>query len=164
VAFFQALLMASADSGSPRKKHKGNKPSPFWTLFTEEGTPHLLKSATCKHCGKSVFHHFKSESAQRHLRECPPFRQFMLKRNVQDRPEWFTKLKARYNRSSDSSQQLLTFSVDTVPRLTKEETHEFWVLLATFFYMTGTSFQRVEDPLLLRAIQVIVFLKLICLS
>ena len=150
---------------SPVKKHKGRSASDFWPLFTDAEEPHLSKFAECKYCCTVVSYHCKSEQAQTHLRSCAPFRREMMKRHVQDRPAWFTVPKARCIRQcdsseSDSGQQKLSGFV--LPRLKETEMQAFWRLLAMFFFVTGTSFQRIENPYLLQALQVLYFF-LVCL-
>jgi len=80
-----------------------------------------------------------------------------------DRPEWYTtrncprKAAATPGAHETSSVQSATqssISQFVVPGLQKAEQKALSKELAMFFYNTGTSFQRVEEPHLLKAFKI----------
>ncbi len=137
-----------------------------WSYAFSEPNVHsksMPNHALCKHCKQSVRHHHKTASVRNHLKRCKQFKKVMLNTNVNDRPEWwndkaqketsFTKSKFSSTSSSSTSSQPSARSF-AVPLFSISEQKRFNYEIAMHFYCTGTSFQRIEDPFLLRAIQV----------
>lgn len=141
-----AVLTPSVSSTA--QKLKRNSAHELWSTFTNDDKPHLKKSATCKHCKILFFHHKKSEQARMHLVKCQPFRVSMSKLDAGLRPDWLDDTK----RANTSTPLIKDFML---PRMTKDATIKFQENIAMHYYMTGTSFQRVEEKHLKAAIKVL---------
>jgi hypothetical protein len=123
----------------------------FWTLFTQDELPWQKKSALCRHCLENYNHHKKSEYAKLHLNSCSAFRKYMHGMEVEERPEWYTGVRRRFSPQKGRQTSLMSY---TIPSTTPDEEYKFRRLLSMHFYVTGTSFQRVEDPHLIAACKV----------
>ena len=115
--------------------------------------------AVCKHCKQSVRHHHKTLAVKNHLKKCRPFKKIMLDTAIVDRPDWWNETKgesASSSKASTSSKTTFQPSARSfaVPLFKPSEQKKFNQEIAMHFYNTGTSFQRVEDPFLLQAIQI----------
>ena len=123
-------------------------------------------NATCKNCKQSVRHHHKVLSVKTHLKKCKEFKKLMLDTPVADRPEWWnemTNYKKGNASSLSSASSTSTTSIPSrsqpsarsfaIPVFNASEQKKFNHKMALFFYNTGTSFLRIEDPYLLSAIQ-----------
>ena len=115
--------------------------------------------AVCKHCKQSVRHHHKTLAVKNHLKKCRPFKKIMLYTAIVDRPDWWNETKGESASSSKASTSSKTTSQPSarsfaVPLFKPSEQKKFNHEIAMHFYNTGTSFQRVEDPFLLQAIQI----------
>ena len=149
------------DSGSASKKCAGRHTSSLWELFTEDVDPQCQTCSTCRNCYQSVVYHKKSERVKDHLIKCPMFTKSMMEMDEDSRPIWFNealsnmKLKPRQSFSS-SVQSLSQASMKQfcLPHPKQSELKQIEDSLAMHFYITGTSFQRVEEKHLLFAFKV----------
>ena len=120
----------------------------------------------------SVRHHHKTLSVETHLRKCKPFKKIMMDKAVHDRPDWWNnginkaaKKKKMQATLSDSSSSKSDMSVEklaqsslksfVIPHFNASDQKKFNQYMAMHFYCTGTSFSRIEDPYLLRAVQLL---------
>lgn len=118
-------------------------------------------TAYSKHCKQSVRHHHKAAYVKTRLRKCSQLKKVMLDMTVTDRPDWRTdqkgtaksKFMSFKSSSSECSKSQSLVRSFTVPLFSASEQKRFNHEMATYFYCTGTSFQRAENPFLLRAIQ-----------
>ena len=121
--------------------------------------------AVCKHCKETFRHHHKTLSVDTHLRKCRPFKKLMSDMPVIDRPDWWVNgIKSASQKSKMveassakrnapirmSQQSLKSFAI---PCFNATEQRKFNQEMAMYFYTTGTSFLRIENPHLLQAIQ-----------
>ena len=117
------------------------------------------KIATCKHCKQNVTHHNKISSIETHLKKCKTFVKLMNQMQVCDRPEWYQtkRSKSSITQSSASSShasQQCNIKTYAVPDLTKGQQAKLEECMAMHYYLTGSSFQRIEEPHLLEAFQI----------
>ena len=109
-------------------------------------------------------HHHKVLSVKTHLKKCKKFKKLMLDTPVADRPEWWNEMsdyKKKGTSSSLSSSSTASRQSKAqpsarsfaIPTFNASEQRKFNRKIALFFYNTGTSFSRIEDPFLLSAIQ-----------
>ncbi|MEN9524168.1 MAG: hypothetical protein RL536_237 [Candidatus Parcubacteria bacterium] len=133
---------------------RGRKRTDLWQWFTETEGAHLLKEALCKHCNKNVKYHRKSELVKAHLLSCKKFQSAMQLLAVENRPLWFIEepnKKQQLSLSSTNSRQTFIQQYALPPLSTKAKA-EFQEKMAMHYYITGSSFQRIEDPILQEAI------------
>ena len=149
-------------------KKRGRKMSEFWTLFTDDSNPQKMKSAVCKHCKTLINHHKKSESAKVHLNcKCSVFRRVMNGIDICDRPSWYTSNKRPAVRTQkvelvEAATSSLALSKGQssiknhmLPAMTRKQREQFQYHMAMHYYTTGTSFQRIEDEHLAKAISIL---------
>jgi hypothetical protein len=134
------------------KKRGGRVMSGIWALFTDNDNPQTFRSPTCKHCKQGVVHHKKSEIAKRHLQKCKSFQSYMMTLDFRERPEWFNSKRASTNSSVSGQRSISEFLLPQVSPKTKKKFHE---RIALHYYLTGTSFQRIEEPTLASALQLL---------
>lgn len=144
---------------------RGRITSSIWSTFTEDDNPQQKKSAICRHCKVLVNYHKKSEYAQKHLNNCKAFVKLMMGMDIGDRPDWFVSSKksklsiaapAAHDASSSSkphSHQKITQYV--LPPISARQQAEFEDAIALHYYVTGTSFQRIEECNLAKAIRLL---------
>jgi len=143
------------DSGPASKKRAGRHTSSLWELFTEDVEPQHQTCSTCRNCYQSYVYHKKSERVKDHLTKCPMFTKSMMATDEDSRPLWFNealsnkKLKPRQSSSSVQSLSQASMKQFCLPRLKQSELKQIEDSLAMHFYITGTSFQRVEEKHLL---------------
>ncbi|CAB3993702.1 Hypothetical predicted protein [Paramuricea clavata] len=149
------------------KSKRGPNVHPIWSYAFDDPTAYTItgpNNAICKHCKQSVRHHHKMASVKNHLRKCFQFKKVMLEdTTVSDRPDWWTDQRGTAKKSMGSTSSKSTSSVTSksqssvrsfsIPLFSASEQKRFNHEMAMYFYCTGTSFQRAEDPFLLRAIQ-----------
>lgn len=139
----------------------GKPKHPIWSDAFDEPDAHCIhkpNNSTCKHCKQSVRHHHKIICVERHLRKCTQFKKVMLDRAISDRPVWWKNAIQTASHKSTTNgmpnaklqQSIKSFSI---PHFNAIEQKKFNHEMAMYFYCTGTSFVRVEDPHLHRAIQ-----------
>lgn len=95
--------------------------------------------------------------------KCKQFKIAMMKINIEDRPEWFTNAKRMAKSSSIVSSvgsSKKSFRQSTIgeyqcPSMSTAEHEEFAKMLALHYYVTGTSFQRIEQPHFLEALKIL---------
>lgn len=154
-----------------RQAKRGKPVHPIWSDSFDVPDVHCIQSpnnALCKHCKQSVRHHHKTLSVETHLRKCQPFKNIMMDKPVRDRPDWWNNgVNGAYKKAkvatSSSSKSVSSFGNLTqsslrsfaIPHLNATEQKKFNQEIAMHFYCTGTSFVRVEDPYLLRAMQLL---------
>lgn len=142
------------------KKRAGRHTSTLWELFTEDVDPQRQASSTCRHCHKSIVYHKKSERVKDHLLKCTEFAKSMMEMDEDSRPLWFKqslsnkKLKSGHSFSSGRSLSQTSMKEFCLPPLKQSELKKIENSLAMHFYITGTSFQRVEEKHLLDAFKV----------
>ena len=131
-------------------------------------------NAICKHCKESVRHHHKTLCVVMHLHNCKPFKKIIMDKEKSDRPDWWnnglgaakkSKVQATLIASSsskgDSTDSLSGKSTQSllrsfaIPESNASNQKKFNQYMAMHFYCTGTSFRRIEDPYLLRAVQLL---------
>ena len=143
---------------------RGRNKSTIWFLFTEDSNPQLKKSAVCKHCKTLVNYHKKTEYAQKHLNYCKPFIKLMMGVDIADRPEWFDSRKSKLNNptlatagssSTQSHCRQKAMTQYALPPMTNRTQDMFEEAIALHYYVTGTSFQRVEEKNLARAVHML---------
>jgi hypothetical protein len=147
----------SSDLGEPSeidrtlKKRGGRAISPIWEILTNDIHPQTRINSPCKHCKETVFHHRKSECAERHLLQCKPFVKSMMSIDVLDRPTWFRskRSKTTLSKTSSSQQSMRNYAL---PPLSHAAKIKFQQTIALHYYLTGTAFQRIEDDTLAKAI------------
>jgi Protein of unknown function (DUF 659) len=150
-----------SESQPPAKvggKRGGREMSPV--IFTDEQNPQLSRSNCCKHCMLVVTHLKKSERVQTHLFKCSSFVKAMVELDAKDRPDWFNERqpsrRAKMGQPSASvlSQSQTSIKNFNLPRLSKSELQKIEDNLAMHYYITGTSFVRVEEKHLLEAFKI----------
>lgn len=146
------------------KPKRGPPVSTVWSYAFDDPTSYSTTgpNTKCKHCKESVQHRHKTASVRAHLRKCSQFKKVMLDMAVTDRPDWWTDQKgtAKKSMSSKSSSSVgsnpqSSIRSFSVPLFSASEQKRFNYEMAMYFYCTGTSFQRAENPFLLRAIQLV---------
>ena len=119
-------------------------------------------NAICKNCKDSVRHHHKLLSVKTHLKRCKPFKKLMMNKQVADRPQWWNEMMNKKKGSGSSKSSSTSFASTSaqpsvrsfaIPVFNAAQQKKFNHEMALFFYNTGTSFYRIEDPYLLSAIQ-----------
>jgi Protein of unknown function (DUF 659)/hAT family C-terminal dimerisation region len=144
-------------STSSIKVKRGRDLSNTWVLFTNDPDPQLKKSAVCKHCKILINYHKKSELVHKHLNNCKQFVKLMTGMEINDRPEWFDirkKLKANPAQVQPHYKQK-AITQYTLPPVPERVQAQFEETIALHFYLTGTSFQRVEEKNLAQAIHLL---------
>lgn len=125
-----------------------------WELFTDAEKPHTLKKAVCKHCMNEVSYNKKSERVKEHLSQCKQFMRFYPS-GSEDIPEFLKEDKYKKRRISSSSSNGGTLRGHFCPELKKHELELFHRKMALHYYITGTSFARIEQSELLQALQIL---------
>jgi hypothetical protein len=138
----------------------GGEMSDVWLLFTNDFQPQHTKYTTCMHCNCIVSYQKKVGRVKSHLVKCPAFQKLMMVKDVVNHPEWFIvmspnkKPKHAALGSFMSSMSQTTMTNLTLPLLRKEEAQKIEMYLAMHYYITGTSFCRVEEKNLIEAFRV----------
>ncbi|KAH9123427.1 hypothetical protein LEN26_008760 [Aphanomyces euteiches] len=145
----EAIFLASE---RPRGK-PGRKVADDWFILTADSQAHLQRTVTCVNCKKPVKTFKKVANLHRHLRKFPPFCKYMASTDPSTRPAWFMKTKTR--RSTQDSMQQPTIQQHLVPPLSVADKKRFAKNLAMHYYMTGTSFARVEEKYLHEALSIL---------
>ncbi|KAH9273338.1 hypothetical protein BASA83_004337 [Batrachochytrium salamandrivorans] len=149
-----------AEKASVSKKRAGRQTSTLWELFTDDLDSQRQISSTCRHCHKSLVYHKKSERVKDHLQNCKEFAIAMMDMDEDSRPVWFQEtLSNKKQKSGQSSLSGISLSQTSMkdfclPRLKQSELKKIENSLAMHFYITGTSFQRVEEKYLIDAFKV----------
>ena len=148
------------DSAPALKKRAGRQTSNLWELFTENVDPQRQTISTCRHCDKSVVYHKKSERVKDHLLKCTQFAKTMMEMDKDSRPLWFNvslsnkKLKSGQSSSTEVSLSQASMKQFCLPSFKQSGLKKIEDSLAMHFFITGTSFQRVEEKHLLDAFKV----------
>jgi hypothetical protein len=148
-----------------------------WEYLTDNINPHLTSQSKCKALNLIVKHHKKTGKVKSHLNNCNSFMRSLADVHVKDLPsrssfhkqiilvvsktplvenfqacssQFKSAKNERWVTSRVSSQDIRSFAL---PNLTKNDLGAFHELLAMHFYMTRTSFARIEESHLLAAIQ-----------
>jgi hypothetical protein len=156
-----SIIVEEDDTLANVAQKGGRKRNPFWDYFTNDVDPQKRKSAICKHCCQQVNHHKKSEQAMIHINSCPPFRKMMNGMEIGERPDWFESKKRRAcplsaNQSKSSlSSGKSTLKEYLLPKLSGSSIAKFEEAIAMHYYVTGTSFARIEENNLLAALKVL---------
>ena len=132
-------------------KKGGRQRAKVWKLLSDDDN--ALKSivTACKHCKYKVKHSHKNEYVKTHLQKCKQFREFLETMEEDQWPDWWPskKQKVESNKKQSSMKDHLP------PKLTDSEQKRFDENIAMFFIMTGTPFQRVEDPSFAKALKIL---------
>jgi hypothetical protein len=156
----------------------GRPPDTCWSLFTDAATPVTLSQARCKYCNNLVKYHCKSEKVTSHLNHCGAFRSAMSEVPSMSLASWYDSqgrpkgpspgllpLMQHQGRESgrnviyeiprQKSKNLVLVDIRafTLPKIKNKEQEEFNQLIAMHYYMTGTSFKRIEEPHLIQALR-----------
>jgi hypothetical protein len=124
-------------------KRKGGMPvSENWSMMTDDLNPHKLKTLKCKWCKDIITTDHKVKNAERHLKHCRLYKNSST--YIDSLPADAKKVALMKNGSMKSY---------AIKVLTKGEQETFHTHIAEFFYLTGTSFQRVGCPKLKQAIE-----------
>jgi hypothetical protein len=125
-----------------------------WADFTNDLDPHKITHSMCKHCNKYVSHHKKSERAKAHLLRCNAYINSM---EEETQPVWYImeqENKRLKLSSTPLSQPSIEQSSSYLPDMTQKELDKLEEAIAMHYYITGTSFVRIEESHLLEAFQV----------
>jgi hypothetical protein len=165
VCFDGTAEIAGTTELSAVKIARGRPISNFWQYFTDDPEPHKMKSAVCKHCHTRFNHHKKSEQAIKHLNACHGFRKEMNGMEIADRPDWYTpnkkRVKSSTNSNATSTSSIAASLVQTsikdqlLPKLDAYTKTKFEEAIAMHYFITGTSFQRIEEENLSIAIRIL---------
>jgi hypothetical protein len=140
--------------GSKRRRELGS----CWKHLTNDINPRLTPQSKFKASNSILKHHKKSERVKSHLNNCNSFLNSLADVHVEDLPSWIVvkslQSKSAMNEkqvtSRVSSQDIRCFAL---PNLSNKDLGAFHELLAMHFYMTGTTFARIEESHLVATIQ-----------
>ena len=148
----------------------GKKIKMVWTDFTGKLNAKKIsngKTVICKHCQNTVTHHNKILSVQTHMKNCKPFVHLMNCTAHQDKSEWYKELKSQQKEQFASKsgaasnlpkpEKLMKSSdirIYGLPKLTNGEMQKLEACLAMHYFITRTSFHRIEEEHLLEAFQI----------
>ena len=141
----------------PQKKKWGKPVHPIWQVFTEQKNAHQVitgKESKCKHCGVIFTHHNKTANVHSHLSKCKPFVKIMNNTEVSERPKWWgdKSYVATPTKGSSSQSDMRSFTSKALTSAQLELLHE---KVAMHYYLTCTSFARVEEKHLLEACRIL---------
>lgn len=136
----------------PMKRHRGKPVDQIWKVFTDELDAHKITNGNhsiCRNCKVSVRHHNKIKSVQTHLKRCQPFVSLMKDTLVSDRPDWWPISKQLKTSDSSQASQVTSCRQSSIPEfavktMTKKQQESFHEALGMHYFVTGSSFQRVE--------------------
>jgi hypothetical protein len=145
----------------------GRQVSAVWEYLTNDIEPNTLPFVTCQHCMSTVSTGKKSERAVLHLNSCASFKLSMAEIDDECYPDWLAASTPKGSAAGHASFVSLPRSIDSrivprtqtsiaefpVPRLSKATQLKINNKIAMHYYMTGTSFARIEDPHSLKAFQ-----------
>ncbi|KAI9908268.1 hypothetical protein PsorP6_002805 [Peronosclerospora sorghi] len=141
-------------------KRKVHELSSLWEVFTEDSDYQRRVSSKCRHCLKAITYHKKTERVKRHLVNCLPFKQSMKEIDEESHPYWLKEImpnkKLNSGASSWSEVSYLQSSIKafTLPRLKGSEQKMIENNLAMNYYITGSSFQKIEEQHLIEAFKI----------
>jgi hypothetical protein len=168
-----------------QKKRRGGKSADltFWQSFTDDPDSHKAKSALCKHCRCRINHDKKLQHAMKHLNACRVFCNIMNSTEVDDHPLWYSLLASYHGKkrpkifaggqvvlsstattSSPASRSSIASSLTRtsysmkdhfLPKLNAATQDRFDEAMVMNYYVTGTSFSRIEDEHLAAAIKIL---------
>jgi hypothetical protein len=132
-------------------KRKGPAESSIWSYLSNIEKPYKLREVQCAHCGEVVKTWQKVDRAEIHLNKCEEFKR---KHPVgsSDRPLFLDQKKAKNGNTCSSTSSQKSLKGFLVPGLSKKQQDLFNTEMALHFYMTASSFQKVEEKHLQRAI------------
>jgi hypothetical protein len=137
-----------------------------WEFLSTELNQQRQMQTRCKSCLMMVRHHKKSERVKAHLNACIPFRRTFADVASSDVPDWIIlQGRAQHTKGMSQSKSNTSISLLTTPAKKKSRTMKDYILpalskteytafeadLAMHYYMTGTSFARMEEPHFLEA-------------
>jgi hypothetical protein len=134
----------------------GRKRHDVWEHLTDAQDPQKLISAACKHCMQIVTYRRKSERARGHLLKCKNFAKTMMLFAPEDRPPWFNESHSKKSKivgSPVASSTQSSIRDHMLPTLSKKQKDQIKECIALHYYITGTSFVRIEEANLLKAFQ-----------
>ncbi|KAI9918507.1 hypothetical protein PsorP6_011641 [Peronosclerospora sorghi] len=137
-------------------KRKVRELSSLWEVFTEGPDPQRRVSRKYRHCLKAITYHKKSKRVKSHLVKCPPFKQSMKEIDEESRPYWLKermpkkKLNSGASSWSEVSYSQSSIKAFTLPRLKGSEQKMIENNLTMHYYITGSSFQKIEEQHFMR--------------
>lgn len=139
-----------------RKRRQGRASSDLWKLFSEATNPQLQVSSLCRHCNAKVTYYKKSERVKSHLLKCKPFFKSMISIDEKDRPAWLISEMPNKKLKSDSSASMsqLSMRAFALPCLKPSEHKKIAYRMAMHYYITGSSFQRIDQHHLAEAFKI----------
>jgi len=148
----------TGSTASASKRKSGRAPDEAWALISNAENASNLKSIKCDHCG-STLNTPKIERVKDHLRKCEPFKRKYKKDDI-NTPDWVYSKCAKSAGVSSNSASLAGSNQSRITahfnkKLSKSEMEKFNYYLAMHFYLSGTSFSRVEEPFLRKALEVL---------
>jgi len=142
-------------------KQKGRQVAEIWRYFTDETEPQKKASSKCKHRLQSVAYSKKSKRVETHLLKCRASVEMMMEIEFDSRSEWFRqwfeskRAKAETLSSARTSQsQALSIRNYLLPKITKKGLAKIEEYIAMHYYLTRTSFVRIEESNLLKAFKI----------
>ena len=141
---------------SNTSKRKGRFTSDIWELFTTKIEPQRDISNMCWHCLKMITYQKKSERVIAHLLKCQQFKRAMMELDVKSQPDWYknSAQEKKLKLGSLSSSSQLSIKSFAIPHLTKSEQRRIHHNLALHYYITGSSFQWIEEEHLFEAFKI----------
>ena len=140
---------AKSTTGASKRK-PGRAPDEAWALFSKVENASNLKSLKCDHCGVGITTP-KIQCVKDHLRKCNAIKRKYKKDDI-NTPDWVYSKSAKsavgsIASSAGSNQPRITAHFNK--KLSKSELDKFYYYLAMHFYLSGTSYSRIEEPFLL---------------
>ena len=147
-----------------RRRSVGRQSHTVWSDFSTDTDAHRKRQLQCMHCSSTVTVHKKVDYAKSHLMKCKDFKKEMMSMDPADRPEWYAeevqaaasakRAKAAPSESSGmSSVRQISIHDFAVPKISKSLQDKVDNAMAMHYYITGSSFARIEEPHLLMAFQ-----------
>ena len=120
-----------------------------WVIFTNDLEPQKQFSSKCKWCSADVKHCKKSLSVKTHLsKKCLAYKQHTAKLQNKSLPA-FMQIAIPNNQIQTKVTSIM------LPGLTYQEQRSFASMLSMHYYMTGTSFSRIDCPFLVKALKIL---------
>ena len=146
--------MNYTNSSAEVPKRKGQPESSIWSYLSNIEKAFKLKEVQCAHCGEVVKTWQKVDRAESHLNKC---REFNRKYPVgsSDRPLFLDQKKAKTSSTSSLTSSQKSLKGFVLPGFSKKQQDTFNTEMALHFYMTASSFQKVEEKHLQKAISIL---------
>jgi hypothetical protein len=155
----ESLHGGAKEDGEKQCGNGGRKQHKVWQYLTPDADPCKNNLSMCKHCSIRINHHKKREVAISHLNRCGTFRHLMNGRDFAERPTVYESNKTAKRAGAPSlvskapsknsivgdQSSIRSFALLKVDSVTRKK---FQKTMAYHYFVTGTSFQRIEDRLL----------------